>query len=57
MAGEREGVGEMVYYDIERRDKPSEEAWFNCAKCGKEVRQTDFISLCQDCGEAEEERD
>lgn len=47
----------MVYYDTEHRDKPSEEAWFNCAKCGKEVRQTDFVSLCQDCGEAEEEKD
>ena len=47
----------MDYYDIERNDRLREDAWFNCAKCGKEVRQSDWASLCQDCGEEEDEQD
>ena len=37
-------------------DRLREEAWFNCSKCGKEVRESDWISLCNECGEAEEEK-
>jgi len=47
----------MIYYDIERNEKPREDAWFNCAKCGKEVRESEWMSLCNECGEEEEARD
>jgi len=50
----------MIYYDIERTDRPTgyfEDAWFNCAKCGKEVRESEWASLCNDCGEDEERQD
>ena len=41
------------YYDnLERTaDRIFEDAWFNCAKCGKEVRESEWVSLCNDCGE------
>jgi hypothetical protein len=45
-----------VYYDVERMDRLREDAWFNCAKCGKEVRESEWISLCNECGEAEERK-
>jgi hypothetical protein len=45
----------MIYYDIERAERLSEQPWFNCAKCGKEVRESEWASLCQDCGEQEED--
>jgi Zn finger protein HypA/HybF involved in hydrogenase expression len=44
-----------VSYDTQRSDGVREEAWFNCAKCGKEVRESEWISLCNECGEEEEE--
>lgn len=43
-----------LYYDNERRDRLTEQPWFDCAKCGKEVRESDWASLCQECGEAED---
>lgn len=43
-----------VNYDVERMNRLREEAWFNCAKCGREVRESAWISLCNDCGEEEE---
>jgi len=47
----------MIDYDLERNDRLREDAWFNCAKCGKEVRESEWASLCQDCGEDEERQD
>lgn len=47
----------MIYYDIEREDLLFEQSWFNCANCGKEVRESEWASLCQDCGEDEEQQD
>lgn len=38
-------------YDIERNERLREDAWFNCAKCGREVRESEWISLCNDCGD------
>ena len=46
-----------LHYDTERNDRLREDAWFNCAKCGKEVRESEWISLCNDCGDALEEAD
>jgi hypothetical protein len=51
---EEEATGMSVYYDVERNDRLREDAWFNCASCGKEVRESDFVSLCNHCGEYEE---
>jgi hypothetical protein len=45
----------IVFYDTERSERLSEQPWFECAKCGKTVRESEWLSLCQDCGEAEED--
>ena len=47
----------MINYDTGRNNRPREDAWFNCAKCGKEVRESEWISLCNDCGDELEEAD
>jgi predicted ATP-dependent serine protease len=36
---------------------PDTPAWFNCANCGKEVHISEWISLCNECGEEEETRE
>ena len=45
----------VIYYDTERKDRLSEQPWFECAKCGKHVTESDWLSLCQDCGEQEDD--
>jgi hypothetical protein len=34
----------MINYDTERNDKLREDAWFNCAKCGREVRESEWVA-------------
>ena len=47
----------MTSYDTERMQRLREDAWLNCAKCGKEVRESEWVSLCNECGDELEEAD
>lgn len=44
-------------YDIERQVRLSDQPWFECAKCGAHVTESEWSSLCQDCGEQEADAD